>query len=150
MTDYFSQFFSQYQPQNKKKRAFISFDVDKDEQLKNLLSGQAKNSDSPFYFEDWSVKKPFPQSTWKLNVRAKIKQCDFVIVLIGLNTYNSSGVLEEIIIANEENIPMFGIYEKGRVYYVPTGLGKRFIEWNWNYIANVIDNLSSYLPQKYG
>ncbi|MBU2592586.1 TIR domain-containing protein [Patescibacteria group bacterium] len=150
MTDYLSQLLSKYQPQGQKKRAFISFDFDNDEQLKNLLSGQAKNPDSPFYFEDWSVKEPFPQSTWKSDVRTKIKQCDFVIVLIGLNTHNCSGVLEEIRIANEENIPTFGIYEQGKNYYVPNGLGKRFIEWNWGYITNAINSLNSYLPQIYG
>ena len=30
-----------------KKRSFISFDYDHDSDLKNLLVGQAKNSDSP-------------------------------------------------------------------------------------------------------
>jgi len=88
MTDNFSQYFPKYIQQDKKKRAFISFDFDNDENLKNLLSGQAKNSDSPFFFDDWSVKEPFPQSTWKSDVRSKIKQCDFVIVLIGSTLLN--------------------------------------------------------------
>ena len=110
MTDFFSQYFPQAYQQNNKKRAFISFDFDNDENLKNLLSGQAKNSDSPFFFDDWSVKEPFPQTTWKSDVRTKIKQCDFVIVLIGAHTSQCTGVLEEIKIANEESLPAFGIY----------------------------------------
>ena len=35
-----------------KKRAFISFDYDHDEELKQALIGQAKNPDSPFSIND--------------------------------------------------------------------------------------------------
>lgn len=35
---------------------FISFDYDHDGDLTTLLVGQAKNSDSPFYIEDWSIR----------------------------------------------------------------------------------------------
>ena len=145
MTDYLNQYLSGIQPKQK-KRAFISFDFDNDIQLKNLLSGQAKNPDTPFFYDDWSVKEPFPQNTWKSDVRTKIKQCDFVMVLIGPNTYQCSGVLEEIKIANEENIPTLGIYEQGMNYYVPNGLGKRFISWTWSNITAATNNLSIYLP----
>jgi len=146
MTDLLSQYLFQGSQQKQKKRAFISFDYDNDIQLKNLLSGQAKNSTTPFFFDDWSVKEPFPQSTWKSDVRIKIKQCDFVMVLIGQNTYQRSGVLEEIKIANEENIPTFGIYEQGMNYYLPEGINKRFISWTWPNITAAINNLSIYLP----
>lgn len=158
MADYLSQLLSQYQTAKNKKRAFISFDFDNDIQLKNLLSGQAKNPDTPFFYDDWSVKDPFPQSTWKSDVRTKIKQCDFMMVLIGTNTHRCSGVVEEIKIANEENIPSFGIYNQNVVFYqngqpyinVPQGLGKRYIEWTWPNITTAINNLNSYLPQIYG
>lgn len=150
MADYLSQLLSQYQPTKNKKRAFISFDFDNDIQLKNLLSGQAKNPDTPFFYDDWSVKDPFPQSTWKSDVRTKIKQCDFMMVLIGQNTYQCSGVLEEIRITNEESIPTFGVYKQGMRYYVPKGLGKRFIEWTWSNITAAVNNLNIYLPSIYG
>lgn len=146
MTDYLGGLLPQYQPPKDKKKAFISFDFDNDEQLKNLLSGQAKNSFTPFFYDDWSVKEPFPQSTWKSDVRTKIKRCDFVMVLIGQNTYQSSGVLEEIKIANEELVPTFGIYQHGVSYYVPSGLGKRYYEWTWPNITAIVNNLSNYLP----
>lgn len=38
-----------------KKRAFISFEVDHGEELRNALVGQAKNPDSPLNIADWSV-----------------------------------------------------------------------------------------------
>lgn len=38
-----------------KKRAFISFDFDHGEELRNALVGQAKNPDSPLNIAGWSV-----------------------------------------------------------------------------------------------
>jgi hypothetical protein len=68
------------------------------------------------------------------------------MVLIGQNTYQCSGVLEEIKIANEESIPVFGIYQRGVNYYVPDGLGQRFYEWTWPNITAIVNQLNSFLP----
>lgn len=154
MTDYLSQFLFQGNRQNQKKRSFISFDYEHDEGLKNALNAQSKNPNSPFYFEDWSVKEPFPQSTWESEVRTKIKQCNFMVVIIGVHTHKASGVLKEISIVNEENLPCFGIYAQGAKFYqngqyyinVPPGLGNRYIEWTWPNITASINNLSNYYP----
>lgn len=51
-----------------KKRTFISFDYDHDNDLKNLLIGQAKNSDSPFEIMDMSIKETI-DSNWKAKAR---------------------------------------------------------------------------------
>lgn len=39
-------------------RVFTSFDYDHDEDLRNLLVGQSKHSESPFEMADWSAKEP--------------------------------------------------------------------------------------------
>src|SRR5947208_2369459 len=64
------------------KRAFISFDFDHDEDLRNLLAGQAKNPDSPFEFADWSVKEPMT-GDWKEKVRRRIRSTELSIVMCG-------------------------------------------------------------------
>jgi hypothetical protein len=38
-------------------RVFVSFDYDHDEDLKILLVGQSRKHDTPFAFEDWSIKR---------------------------------------------------------------------------------------------
>lgn len=57
------------------KRAFISFDFDHDEELRNTLVGQAKMSDSPFAIVDWSVKERL-LGNWKEKVRERIRKTD--------------------------------------------------------------------------
>ena len=62
------------------KRIFISFAIE-DENLRDLLKGQARNKNSPFEFVDMSVKQPW-DSKWKTNCRIRIKGCDGVISII--------------------------------------------------------------------
>lgn len=92
-----------------KKRVFTAFDFDHDEDLRNLLVGQAKHSDSPFEMADWSVKEPYP-GDWKSKVRSRIKGVDQVIILCGEHTDRATGVSEELKIAQEEGKPYFLLY----------------------------------------
>lgn len=88
------------------KRAFISFDFDHDEQLRNALVGQAKNSDSPFQIADWSLYEPF-DANWKARVRDRIRKTDLTIVICGEHTHTAKGVAAELTITREENKPYF-------------------------------------------
>lgn len=89
-----------------KKRAFISFDYDHDEELKIALVGQAKNPDSPFSITDMSIKQAI-SSNWKYYARQRIRNCDVVIVICGRYTDTASGVSAELTIAQEERVPYF-------------------------------------------
>lgn len=94
----------------KKTRVYISFDYDHDEDLKNLLVGQAKNDDSPFDIADWSIKEP--SSDWKEKAREKIKRSDQVAVICGEHTDTATGVSVELRIARDEEKSYFLL--KGR------------------------------------
>ena len=94
-----------------KKRTFISFDFDHDEDLRNLLAGQAKNADTPFDLFDRSVKEPMT-GDWKDKVRERIRNVDLVIVLCGEYTDSATGVSAELSIAQELHKPYFLL--KGR------------------------------------
>ena len=96
-----------------KKRVFISFDYDNDNDLKNLLAGQAKLSDSPFEIIDWSLKEAVPEKDWEDKALGKIKRSDIVVVIAGANTYRASGVKKEITMAREYNISIVQIKPQG-------------------------------------
>lgn len=93
------------------KRAFISFDFDHDEELRNALNAQAKNPDSPFTIADWSVHEPFT-GNWKSKVRDRIRRTDLTIVICGEHTHDAKGVAAELTITREERKPYFLL--KGR------------------------------------
>lgn len=89
-----------------KKRVFTSFDFDHDEDLKTLLVGQAKNSDSPFELADWSIKEALT-GNWEEKARTRIKGVDVVVVICGEYTDTATGVSAELSIAQEEKKPYF-------------------------------------------
>ena len=117
-----------------KKRTFISFDFDHDEELRNLLVGQAKNSDSPFEITDYSLKEPFT-GDWKDKVRVRMRKTEEVIVICGHYTDSASGVSEELSIAQEEKIPYFLLWgrKEGVVKKPKTALSSdKIYNWTWD------------------
>jgi len=89
-----------------KPKIFISFDFDNDSDLRDFLVGQAKNPDSPFEIENWSLKEPL-SGDWKEKIKTRIRRCDQVIVICGHKTDTAIGVNIELKITQEENKPYF-------------------------------------------
>ena len=125
-------------------RAFISFDVDNNSNEKILFAGQSKNSNTPFSMQDWSSKSSLPQSQWENIVGEKIGKCNMVIVLVGKFMSSATGVVKEIKMADERNVPVFGVYVGGAnsTSNLPTGLARnRAIKWDWGGIASGINQV---------
>jgi hypothetical protein len=125
-------------------RAFISFDFDNNETEKHLFAGQAKNSKTPFSIQDWSAKSAMAQSQWEAIVKEKINKSNFLIVLVGKKMSSAIGVAKEIKMAKDQNVPVFGVYVDGADGFsnLPDGLQRnRTISWDWDKIANAIDQM---------
>ncbi|MHB1847246.1 MAG: TIR domain-containing protein [Deltaproteobacteria bacterium] len=97
-------------PTPRKTRVFISFDYDRDQDLKNLLVGQSRHKDSPFFIEDWSIKEE--TKGWKADARKRIRLSSSVIVICGHHTHQAVGVTTEVAIARGQGIPVYLL--KGR------------------------------------
>lgn len=116
-----------------KKRAFISFDYDHDEDLRVLLVGQARHPDTPFDLADWSVKEHI-SGDWKEKVRSRIRSVDVMIVICGEFTHQATGVSAELAIAREEKIPYFllwGRKEKSCTKPAAAIPSDKIYSWTW-------------------
>jgi hypothetical protein len=123
-----------------KKRVFISFDFDHDQDLKTLLVGQAKNPDSPFEIADWSVKEAM-SGDWKKKVRAKIKAVHLMIVICGEHTDTASGVNAEIRIAQDELKEYFLLWGRSeKTCKKPTAAksSDKVYKWTWDNLKQLI------------
>lgn len=123
-----------------KKRVFISFDYDHDENLKNLLVGQSRNPDSPFSIFDMSIKEPI-KTKWKENARKRIKSCDVVVVICGCYTDSADGVRIELEVAQEENIDYFllkGHDDKKCVKPQSAKESDKIYAWTWDNLKKLI------------
>lgn len=121
-------------------RVYISFDFDHDEDLKNLLVGQAKNDDSPFEISDWSLKEAVT-GDWRAKARERILRANQVAVICGHDTDNAVGVSAEIMIARDEDKPYFLLNGRatGTVKKPAAALSAdKVYKWNWNNLKSLI------------
>src|SRR5581483_4874071 len=101
-----------------RKRVFISFDYDHDDDIKMLLAGQAQHPDTPFDFKDASVREHLT-GDWKEKVRRRMANIDVVIVLCGQWTHTAKGVAAELEIAREV----------GKEYFLLKGYSDKQCTW---------------------
>jgi hypothetical protein len=124
-----------------KTRVFISFDYDHDSDLKVMLAGQAKHSDTPFEFADWSIKEAI-DSRWKDKARTRIRSIDVVAVICGMHTHTATGVSAEINIAQEESKPYFllnGYSGKTCVKPLQAKVTDKVYVWTWDNLKILIN-----------
>jgi hypothetical protein len=123
-----------------KKRAFISFDFDHDEDLRNLLAGQAKHPDSPFEIKDRSLKEPLT-GDWKEKVRRRMENIDVVIVICGEYTHAAAGVAAELSIAREAKKPYFLLWGRSdKTCTKPKSAldSDKIYKWTWDNLKQLI------------
>lgn len=121
-----------------KKRVFVSFDFDHDRVLKDFIIGQARLPDSPFDVVDHSLKEAAPERNWPTKARAAIKRTEWVLVVVGPHTHRAQGVLKEIAMAREEDIPIVQVigYRDGN--YTPVPNAGRLYAWNWDNLKRLL------------
>ena len=119
-------------------KVFVSFDYDNDAQLKDLLIGQSRNSDSPFEVEDWSVKTASP--TWRAEARSRISRSNQVIVLCGKSMRSATGVIVEMELARELGTPYFLLagYTTGSSKPVSALSTDKLYTWSWENLKKLI------------
>ncbi|MDP2601627.1 MAG: TIR domain-containing protein [Deltaproteobacteria bacterium] len=113
------------------KRVFVSFDFDNDKVLKEFIIGQSRLADSPFEVIDTSLKEAAPMKTWEDKARLAIKRSDIVVVMVGPKTHSAPGVLKEVAMAREAEIPIVQVigYKDGNYTAVPNA--GRLYAWDW-------------------
>ena len=119
---------------------FVSFEFDKDNDLKESFYTQAKEH-SKRRVRNRSLNERHPSEAWKNKASEAIKGCDVVVVLIGQDTHNAPGVIAETDMARTLKKPVIQIRPKRRTY---TGLARldEPIPWKWKTINARLNEIS--------
>lgn len=123
-----------------KKRAFISFDYDNDENAKIMLAGQGKLPNSPSEFKDNSVKDHLT-GDWEEKVKRRMDNVDVVIVFCGENTHTAKGVAAELTIAKEKSKPYFLLAaypDKKCIKPISAAPSDKLYKWTWENLKTLI------------
>ena len=118
---------------------FVSFEFDKDDELKNSFYEQAREH-TDHRIRNCSLNEAYPDEYWKNKARNAIRGCDVVLVLIGQDTHNAPGVEKELTIANQLKKPIFQIRPQGKTWG-EVGGARELIEWKWEKIDEKIKEL---------
>ena len=118
----------------------MSFEFDKDQDLKNSFYEQARDL-TQHRIRNYSLNEAYPDEAWKKKARNAIAQCDVVVVLIGEDTHNAPGVIVETDMARSLQKPIIQVRPKGRPYQGLTRLEEP-ITWKWRTINNKLDAIS--------
>ena len=122
----------------RRKRVFVSFDFDHDRALKDFILGQAKLADSPFDVINHSLNEAAPEHDWQSKARAAIRRSDLVLVIVGAHTHRAHGVLTEVAMAREEDIPIVQIIGRRSGRYTPVAKAGRLYAWNWDNLKRLL------------
>ncbi len=120
---------------------FVSFEFDKDKDLKNNFYEQAKTLTN-HKIRNCSLHESYPDEVWKSKARNAIRGCDVVIVLIGEDTHNAPGVIVETDMARSMEKPVIQVKPQGRPYQGLTRLGEP-IAWKWRNINAKLDSIAN-------
>ncbi len=124
-----------------KKRAFISFDYDHDEDLRTMLAGQALHPESPFEFFDRSLREALT-GDWQAKVRRRMANIDVVPIICGQFTHVAAGVAAELAIAREVGKPYFLLWGRnGKTCTKPLSAlsSDKIYEWTWPNLKSLIE-----------
>lgn len=116
---------------------FVSFEFDKDEDLKCNFYRQAEQH-THHCILNCSLNEAYPDEEWKNRAIEAIRECDVVLVLIGQDTHNAPGVNVETDMARSLNKPIIQIRPQGRTYQGVTRLDEP-IPWRWTRINERLD-----------
>ena len=118
---------------------FVSFEFDKDLDLKNAFYAQAKTL-SPHRVLNSSLNEAYPDQRWQEKARSAISQCDIMVILVGQDTHNAPGIKTEVRIARRLKKPILQVIPQGRPYTGLSGVDAT-VRWRWKRITPKIDEL---------
>ena len=120
-------------------KIFVSFEYDKDNDLKNGFFIQAEEHSSHRIVSS-SLRRAYETAEWKEKARTAIRGSNVVIVLVGQDTHNAPGVLTEVEIAGQLGKPILQVLPQGRTF---TGVPELAdpISWRWKTINRALGRL---------
>jgi hypothetical protein len=121
-------------------RVYMSFDLDHDQDLRDLLLEQSRSLASGFEISARSERRT-ATGLCEEKVRRRIRDADEVIVICGEHTGTSAGVSAELRIAQEEQKPYFLLWGRRESMCTKPSTARPkegMYSWTWEILQNQI------------
>lgn len=122
------------------RRIFLSFEFERDSSRRPLFLAQAALL-CDFTIIDKSLPAALHDVSWQREVRARLATCHAMFVLLGPDTHNSPGVLDELSLAGEFQVPVFQLLPQKRQYGL-VSRSAQVLPLRWKRINQALANLT--------
>ena len=124
--------------QNAKKRrpVFLSFEFERDAGRRGTFIGQATDH-CEFAIIDKSLPSAQHDDIWRQKARERIRASQVVIVLLGPDTHNAAGVMDELSLAGEAHCPVVQLMPRDKNYGLVAKNGA-VCEYKWDTINRML------------
>jgi len=129
-----------------KIHVFVSFDIEHDKDLYELLLAQSKTASSEFTVSGASARCTAADVASE-SLRRRIRAADQVIVLCGEHTETSSGVSAELELAQQEQTPYFLIWGR-RNSMCTKPFGVKATEGMYSWTQEILRDQIAYVSRK--
>ena len=130
-----------------KPRVFISFDLQNDDDLRDLILEQGSGPDFPLAIVDWSNTNGVGDVA-RQELQQRFTAVDLIVVLCGEMTHQADNVSFELAVGEEADKPNVLLWgRKGRLVCAPKAAGPKdqIHEWSWEVLERIVrDGQKSY------
>ena len=124
-------------PNAKKRRpVFLSFEFERDAGRRGTFIAQAKDQ-CEFAIIDKSLPSAQHNESWRQKARERIRASQVVIVLLGPDTHNATGVKDELSLAGEVRCPVVLLMPRDKNYGLVAKNGA-VCEYKWDTINRML------------
>ena len=109
-------------PQSRRRpwrSVYLAFEFENDAQRRRTFLSQAELH-SHYRIDDRSLPAAVHDASWQRKARRRMLPVQVVIVLLGPDTQNAPGVLDELSLAGQLGKPVIQLMPRGKTYGLPT------------------------------
>lgn len=128
---------------NRQRSIYLAFEFHKDKQRCHTFMGQARQH-CQFKLKDWSLPEAEPTEEWRRRARPRIRKSDVLIVLLGPDTHNANGVLDELGLAGGVKCPIVQLMPQKRKYGLVSEQ-QAVMRYKWKNLNKLLADPKSYI-----
>ena len=128
------------------RRVYFAFEFEKDAPRRRAFLHQA-SSNSMYAIDDLSLPAAVHDASWQREARKRISSAEVVIVLLGPDTHNAPGVLDELSLAGQLGRPVVQLMPRRRKYGLPTRRAP-MCPYHWAVVNRMLEDPQAFVNEQ--
>ena len=128
------------------RSVYFAFEFEKDSSRRHTFLSQAELH-SHYRIDDRSLPAAIHDASWQREAGRRMLSVQVVIVLLGPDTHNAPGVLDELSLAGQLGKPVIQLMPRGKTYGMPTRHAP-VCSHRWIHINSMLEDPLAFINDK--